>query len=132
MFGSIMKSVTVFLAFTTGFTTGFSQMLGGTKDVGGSEEFAQVLGVTIGSIYQAKQQQKQYEQSEKIRQHELELAKINSEAINNQLAMGSMYGGSQGGGAQGGMSLGAKIGIGVGITAVLGLVIFAIVRAAKK
>ena len=31
MFGSIMKSVTVFLAFTTGS----SQMLGGTKDVGG-------------------------------------------------------------------------------------------------
>ena len=31
MFGSIMKSVTVFLAFTTGF----SQMLGGTKEVGG-------------------------------------------------------------------------------------------------
>tara|TARA_R100000005_G_C4995593_1_gene202506 strand:- start:232 stop:894 length:663 start_codon:yes stop_codon:yes gene_type:complete len=110
----------------------WSKFWQGTKDVVGSEEFAQVLGVTIGSIYQAKQQQKQYEQSEKIRQHELELAKINSEAINNQLAMGSMYGGNQGGGAQGGMSLGAKIGIGVGITAVLGLVIFAIVRAAKK
>ena len=110
----------------------WSKIWQGTKDVVGSEEFAQVLGVTIGSIYQAKQQQKQYEQSEKIRQHELELAKINSEAINNQLGMGSMYGGNQGGGAQGGMSLGAKIGIGVGITAVLGLVIFAIVRAAKK
>ena len=109
----------------------WSKIWQGTKDVVGSEEFAQVLGVTIGSIYQAKQQQKQYEQSEKIRQHELELAKINSEAINNQLAMGSMYGGNQGA-AQGGMSLGAKIGIGVGITAVVGLLIFAIVRAAKK
>ena len=31
MFGSIMKSLTIFLAFTTGS----SQMLGGTKDVGG-------------------------------------------------------------------------------------------------
>jgi len=110
---------------------GWSKFWKGTKDVIGSEEFAQVLGVTIGSIYQAKQQQKQYEQSQKIREHELELAKINAEAINNQLAMGSMYGGTAGA-DQGGMSLGAKIGIGVGVAAVLGLIIFAVVRAGKK
>jgi len=103
----------------------------GTQDVVGSEEFAQVLGVTIGSIYQAKQDKKAYENSERIRQHELELAKINSEAINNQLSMGSMYGG-QPGGNEGGMSMGAKIGIGVGIAAVLGLIIWAAVRAGKQ
>lgn len=111
---------------------GWAKFWKGTKDVVGSEQFAQVLGVTIGSIYSAKQQNKQYEQSEKIRQHELELAKINSEAINNQLAMGSMYGGAPGGAPQGGMSMGAKIGIGVGAVAVLGVIIWAIVRASKK
>lgn len=111
---------------------GWAKFWKGTKDVVGSEQFAQVLGVTIGSIYTAKQQNKQYEQSEKIRQHELELAKINSEAINNQLAMGSMYGGAPGGAPQGGMSMGAKIGIGVGAVAVLGVIIWAIVSASKK
>ena len=111
---------------------GWAKFWKGTKDVVGSEQFAQVLGVTIGSIYSAKQQNKQYEQSEKIRQHELELAKLNSEAINNQLAMGSMYGGAPGGAPQGGMSMGAKIGIGVGAVAVLGVIIWAIVRASKN
>tara|TARA_R110002012_G_scaffold271130_2_gene456311 strand:+ start:2279 stop:2953 length:675 start_codon:yes stop_codon:yes gene_type:complete len=111
---------------------GWKSFWKGTKDVVGSEQFAQVLGVTIGSIYTAKQQNKQYEQSEKIRQHELELAKINSEAINNQLGMGSMYGGAPGGAPQGGMSMGAKIGIGVGAVAVLGVIIWAIVSASKN
>ena len=87
--------------------------------------------MTIGSIYTAKQQQKQYANSEKIRQHELELAKINSEAINNQLGMGGMYGGTPGAN-QGGMSLGAKIGIGVGAAAVLGVIVWAVIRAGKN
>jgi len=103
----------------------------GTKDVIGSEQFAQVLGVTIGAIYKGKQDKKAYERDERMRQHDLELAKINAEAINNQLAMGSMYGGNQGGDS-GGMSMGAKIGIGVGVAAVLGLGIWAVVRAGKK
>ena len=111
---------------------GWAKFWKGTKDVVGSEQFAQVLGVTIGSIYTAKQQNKQYQQSEKIRQHELELAKLNSEAINNQLGMGTMYGGGPGGGNQGGLSTGAKIGIGVGAAAVLGVIIWAVVRAGKN
>jgi len=110
---------------------GWSKFWKGTKEVVGSEQFAQVLGVTIGSIYTAKQQQKQYANSEKIRQHELELAKINSEAINNQLGMGGMYGGTPGAN-QGGMSLGAKIGIGVGAAAVLGVIVWAVIRAGKN
>ena len=89
------------------------------------------LGVTIGAIYKGKQDKKAYESAERIRQHEMELAKINAEAINNQLSMGSMYGGNQGGDS-GGMSMGAKIGIGVGIAAVLGLVIWAVVRSGRK
>ena len=95
-----------------------------TKKVVGSEQFAQVLGTTVGAIYTSKQQNKQWEQSEKIRQHELELAKINSEAINNQLSMGSTYGTPP----PTGMSMGAKIGIGVGAVAVIGLIIFLAVR----
>ena len=93
----------------------------------GSDQFAEVLGVTIGAIYTSKQQKKQWEQSEKVRQHELELAKINAEAINNQLSLGSTYGGTP----QTGMSLGAKIGIGVGAVAVIGLIIFLVVRGGK-
>ena len=105
---------------------GWKQAWSTTKNVVGSEEFAQVLGVTIGSLYQAKQERKAYENSERIRAHELELAKINSEAINNQLAMGSMYGGASA--DQGKMGTGAKIAIGVGAAAVLGLIIWAVVR----
>ena len=128
------------LSFAKGDDEGYSNAKGdgwkafwkGTKDVVGSEQFAQVLGVTIGSIYTAKAQNKQYEQSEKIRQHELELAKLNSEAINNQLGMGSMYGGAPGVDSGGGMSTGAKIGIGVGAVAVLGVIIWAIVSASKN
>lgn len=110
---------------------GWAKFWKGTKDVVGSEQFAQVLGVTIGAIYKGKQDKKAYERDERARQHEMELAKINAEAINNQLSMGSMYGGNEGG-ESGGMSMGAKIGIGVGVAAVLGLVVWAIVRSGKN
>ena len=102
----------------------------GTKDVLGSDQFAQVLGVSVAAVYQGSQNKKAYQQSEQIRQHELELAKLNSESINNQLSLNSMYGQNTPG-ADGGMSMGAKIGIGVGGLLVVGLLVFVIVRSKK-
>ena len=51
-----------------------------------SPQFATLLGTAIGTTFGAVQKKQQAKEAEKQRQYELELAKINADALKNQLA----------------------------------------------